>query len=58
LQVAARRTSEVTGGTLDVLINNAAFIGDGREMLGLSSYPTEVEDKVGEDLVKAISFIV
>ncbi|KLO11374.1 NAD-binding protein [Schizopora paradoxa] len=55
IQTAVKQVSEVTGGTLDVLINNAAFIGDGREMYGLSSYPPEVEDKIGEDLLKAFN---
>ncbi|KAL5528167.1 hypothetical protein ACEPAF_7303 [Sanghuangporus sanghuang] len=52
LKAAAQQVSKVTGGTLDVLINNAAFIDDERNALTLDGYPEGREDLLEQDLLK------
>jgi NAD(P)-dependent dehydrogenase (short-subunit alcohol dehydrogenase family) len=56
LKAAAARISEVTAGSLDVLINNAAFVEDQRYGLTLDSYPSE--ELLTKDLVDSFNINV
>ncbi|KAL5524047.1 hypothetical protein ACEPAG_8220 [Sanghuangporus baumii] len=52
LKAAAQEVSKVTGGSLDVLINNAALYDEERNALNLDGYPEDREDLLEQDLLK------
>ncbi|KAL5484929.1 hypothetical protein ACEPAI_7571 [Sanghuangporus weigelae] len=52
LKAAAQEVSKVTGGSVDVLINNAAFFDEERNALNLDGYPEGREDLLEQDLLK------
>ncbi|KAH7915682.1 hypothetical protein BJ138DRAFT_1097628 [Hygrophoropsis aurantiaca] len=54
LKVAAEEVSKVTGGSLDYLINNAAFIEYDRRRNTLDSYPSE--ELLSQDLIDSVNF--
>ncbi|TFK46313.1 NAD(P)-binding protein [Heliocybe sulcata] len=47
---AAAEVARVTGGKLDVLINNAALVPAGRAQGGIRGYPPEAQDELARDL--------
>ncbi|KAA1472251.1 NAD(P)-binding protein [Dentipellis sp. KUC8613] len=51
LKRAAADTAKITGGSLDVLINNAAMLPNERDALPLDGYPEAEERFLAEDLV-------
>ncbi|TFY65907.1 hypothetical protein EVG20_g5179 [Dentipellis fragilis] len=51
LQRAAAETAKITGGSLDVLINNAAMLPNERDALPLDGYPAGQEQLLADDLV-------
>ncbi|KAH8119550.1 hypothetical protein DFH11DRAFT_1565648 [Phellopilus nigrolimitatus] len=53
LKVAAQEVSKVTGGNLDVLINNAAFYESERKHIHLDEYSEGKQDQLEEDLRKS-----
>jgi len=54
LKEAAAEVAAITGGTLDYLINNAAFMGEERRGLTLDGYPEGQESLLEEDIHKSI----
>lgn len=51
LKAAAAETAKITGGSLDVLINNAAFVEKERRNLPLDGYPAGQEQLLEDDIM-------
>ncbi|KAI5120303.1 hypothetical protein M0805_005807 [Coniferiporia weirii] len=58
LKVGAQEVSKITGGKLDVLINNAAFVETERRKFHLDEYPKDQEEFLEEDLRKSFDINV
>ncbi|EPQ60223.1 NAD P-binding protein [Gloeophyllum trabeum ATCC 11539] len=55
LDAAAAEVAKVTGGSLDVLVNNAALLPEGRTQRSLGGYGPDEQETLAEDLREAFN---